>query len=179
MTERPMTITMQQFVDLILNRKGAQIVTLTTATEPKLKRTNPFGTVTKISVVNGVINYNYQNAVNRQREREDKETDFVSQPRTWGQKIPHTPFVEHNGKYYLTIKVEKCQSPTYVDSTGHEINPDDLRPHMYAQSSSSRQDLDKEIITRDYSLSNVTMATLSGVNYQIINRGDLHISAAA
>lgn len=176
MTERPITITLQQFANIVLERKGAQIVTLTTATEPRLKRSNPFGPITKISVVNGVINFNYQNAVNKQREREDKETDFVSQPRTWGQKIAHTPFIEHNGKYYLTIKVEKTQSPTYVDSNGHEINVSDLIPHMYAQSESSRQDVEKEIITRDYCMSNVTMVTMNSVTYQIVNRGELHIS---
>lgn len=170
-------ITVQQFIDMVLERAGAQIVTITTATEPKLKRTNPFGVITKTSVVNGVINFNYQNAVNRQRGREGNDEQFTSAPRQWGQRIEGTPFVEHNGQHYLTIKVEKTSAPpSYVDAMGQTVNHEDLMPHFYASSrGSGRQMVADEVITRDYKLANVTAIKMRGKTYMIIQRGEVQV----
>ncbi len=177
MTDTIEQLTVQQFIDMVLERRGAQIVTITTATEPKLKKTNPFGVITKKSVVNGIIDYNYQAAVNRQRDREGNNEQFTAAPRQWGQKVEGTPFVEHNGQYYLTIKVEKTDTPEYVDDHGHAVNHEDLLPHFYASSrGSGRQMVAAKIITRDYKLANVTAIKMRGATYMIVQRGEISVS---
>ena len=170
-------ITVQQFIDMVLSRAGAQIVTIITATEPKLKKTNPFGIITKKSVINGIINFNYTNAVNRQRNREGNEQEFTAATRSWGQKVAGTPFVEHNGQYYLTIKVEKTEKPEFVDPNGNTVNVEDLQQHFYASSrSSGRQMVADAVITRDFKLSNVTAIKMNGEQYMIVQRGTVHVS---
>lgn len=73
----------------------------------------------KVSVVVGK-NVNFGRIVNGRRQKNGMEPVIVSN-RTWGQKIPNTPFVWHNGKLYMECLVLKTLSETYVDSNGVEI----------------------------------------------------------
>lgn len=69
------TIDALQFADLISARRGAQFVTMNTKTIPELiggKSNKHHNRIEKCSVVNGVVNWSYENAVNAQREREQK-----------------------------------------------------------------------------------------------------------
>jgi hypothetical protein len=153
------TITIAEFETKLREVKGARMVTFVAKTVPKMVKTdNPFwGHVHKLSEVNGCINWIYQNSVNRQRLREDKEPDFIPAPRAWGQREWRTPFVTHNGKKYLEVKVEKSIQHTYtlhgqlVSKEVEELIKLYLTPHSKAH----RQQLDKDVILRDYTLDNI------------------------
>lgn len=169
-------ITAQQFVNKILERPGAIILTFTSTTEPKLKKTWTGPKVYKQSTVNGIVNYNYQDAVNRQRVREGLSADFVSEPRTWGERVSGTPFILHNGQVYFTVKIQSTKQPVYVDAEGNTILVDELRPHFYAKSNSSRQGVEDEVVTRDYALGNITSLTLNGIHYILVHRDNVVIN---
>ncbi len=102
-----MIITREDFRGILFNVRGASMVSIVAETEPKLTggKKCTFAGVKKISMVNGAINWNYQNAVNKQREKEDQPLNddgsienFVPHPRKWGMRL-HT--ISENGNKRL------------------------------------------------------------------------------
>jgi hypothetical protein len=88
--------TLPELRDRLFALKGATMVTMIARTEPTLigGKSCPLKGLVKVSRVNGVINWDYGNAVNRQRGRENQPTDesgkvekFVPQPRKWGARL--------------------------------------------------------------------------------------------
>lgn len=164
-------VTPTQIEEILCDTRGAKAVTITAKTEVRLKKAarDIFGQVFKLSRVNGMINWNYEGAVNRQREREGVEGDFVSHPRAWGVRMPRTPFVQHNDTLYLELKVQKSvDEPSYVNAAGETVNINLIREHLPASSSSSRQGVEKEIILRDYKMESITSITMDKTSYIIV-----------
>lgn len=166
-------ITEAQLVDMLRQNKGATIVTIVTRTEPGMRKTgNPFvGKVVKISRVNGMLGFNYSNSVNRQLEREGEVADFVAQPRKWGIRIEGTPLVEHEGNFYVEMKVEKSLGHRFEWTDNGTILDDkaieDMKAFMPIKSSSSSQGTDKEIILRDYKVASIIAITYRGHCYLV------------
>ena len=170
-------ITTQQFVELIKSARGAMICTITSLTEVKnLKAASRavLGTpVYKMSIVNGVVNFNYERSVNSQREREGEVADFVAEE-TWGEHVPgypmfvrHTPARTNELRHYLVLKVEKTGPPTYLKADlVTEIPTDEIRPWFY-EKGESRQNLIKEVIYRRYDLRSITGFIWGGKKYEI------------
>lgn len=145
---------MNPILENLLTKKGAQIITIE-ALVPKVAKKKKYF---KKSVVNGVINWNYQNSVNRQKERENKEGDFKAEPRKWGERILGTPLVRHKNKLYLEIKVQRALSTEYQDENGNQIE----KPEPQTKQQHSRQGLEREVILRDYLLENIKSITIGG-----------------
>jgi hypothetical protein len=164
-------INQDQLKDL-LNQKGTTIVSFTAVVDPKLKKTgNPFdpGQVMKRSVVNGMVGWNYQNSVNNQRVREGNEEEFVAHPRKWGERIQGTPFVEHNDKTYLELKVESTKDPVYLvdgkEATDAQLET--IHRFLPTRSGSSRQGTEKMVIIRDYNLATIKSIKTKGQEYTV------------
>lgn len=141
---------------------------------------NPYrGKVHKVAHVNGVINWRYANAVNNQRMREGQPTDdegnvehFEALPRKWGQRISRddgtiTPLVEHKGRHYLELKVERSLGHEYRDGEGNVYDDETINPWLRKRSKSARQMTDKEIILRDYALDSINEIRMDGEVYQV------------
>lgn len=164
-------ISVTQFQALLAEAKGAKIITLTTLTTPDVKKDCPYKDVVKISVVNGIVNWHYSYAVNRQREREGKEKDFEPSPRKWGTRLKGLPFVSHvrkdgEHKLYLEVKVERILSIEYKDSEGKLIDNKELEPFLKEKKNSKGlQGLEKEIICRDYSIESIVTINIQGQGY--------------
>ena len=84
-------ITKTQLVDLLtkIDGKQATFISIVAEVDARLKkRGNKYSkdSITKINKYSGLINYNYQNSVNNQREREGIDTNFVSKA-TYASKI--------------------------------------------------------------------------------------------
>ncbi len=159
----------QEIIERLSSIKGAKMVTIVSQTEPPMRKTNnPYaGKVVKVSHVNGVINWNYERSVNRQREREGSEPDFEALPRSWGDRIMGTPLVRHvkDGveKRYLEMKVERVLTTTYIDyTTGEAIDPEVLRPFLRENAGNIRQNLEKPVILRDYNIDNIAKIFMDG-----------------
>jgi hypothetical protein len=163
-----MKIVVEQLVEMLVKNKGAKIVTLHTETQPQMRKmNNPYLGVVKKSRINGVVNFNYENSVNRQREREGSETDFVAEERKWGHRINGTPVVKHKDKYYLEVKVERVLDSSY-ELNGNVVNYEDLKPFFYAKGE-SRQGVENEIKLRDFSLDSLKALKYNGELFEIVN----------
>lgn len=153
----------------LASRKGTSFVTIVAVTDPRMrKRDNPYaGRVQKRSTVNGAIGWIYQNSVNRERVREELEADFESFPRKWGERIKGTPFVEHKGKTYLELKVEKSISTEYL-LDGEVIDKSVIEEWLPKRKpEGERQQVENPVILRDYDLSNIKEISFDGMRIQV------------
>lgn len=176
------TIGVLELADIASRRRGTQIVTIVARTTPDLvggKKSPLAGRkVEKVATVNGMINWNYTNAVNNQRLRESKplnENDeveaFVAEPRKWGKRIQQSAFVRHIPKkenekrVYLEQKVERSLGyQFYIDDV--PVDASEVLPFV-RESNSDRQGVDKKIILRDYRLSSIEYITMQGDTFKV------------
>lgn len=162
-------LTTNTLVELLATVKGATFATIITETDARLKKTgNPFGPVRKVSRVNVTLGFQYEAAVNRQREREGSEANFESAPRQWGERLPGSMLVEHKGKLYLETKVERSLSHVFMDAGGRVLSDAEVAPFLPARSGSERQETAKEILVRDYSLDSIRSLSMKGEQYVML-----------
>ncbi len=164
--------TIPDLVEFLLNvPKRASFVTFRSRTTPRMRKTgNPYWNpnnrewnISKISIVNGIINFIYANSVENQREREGLDLDqFEPQPRRWGNRIFNTPLVRHKGSYYLEVKVENVFETTYVNSNGDEVDREEIEEFLYSSSQPSTQKTEEEIVLRDYKIQNLEQVKMYG-----------------
>jgi hypothetical protein len=173
------TMTRGDLVNAMQTRKGAFFATIVAETDPRLLKTgNPYVGTTKISRVNGLLNWIYENAVNNQRVRENQPLDnagevehFTALPRKWGVRVKRTdgtvtPLVEHNGKHYLEVKVQKSLGYEYRHN-GATIDPAKVEPFLPKRKEGARQEVDNPVILRDYALENIQQITIDGIVYEL------------
>lgn len=168
-------LTLPELQTALIERGGAKFVTFTARTDARLKKTdNPFGKVFKTSRVNGVINWSYGRAVNRQRGREwdgtpDERPDrFQPYPRKWGQRLPNLPFVQYKGRVYLEVKVQRAETLGYTDEAGDPLLPEMITPFLPKVSSNAdHQEVDREVVLRDYDLANIVEIAFDGATYTV------------
>ena len=161
-------ISRERLLLMLLEVRGASFATITTRTDARLKKTgNPFGYVEKISRVNVTLGFQYANAVNRQRTREETEADFEAMPRQWGERSAQSPLlIEHKGKMYLETKIERSLSHEYIAGDGRALTDEEVRPFLPARGA-SRQDVEKEILVRDYAIDSIIGIAFGGQVYVV------------
>lgn len=180
-----------QLHDILLDIRGATFVTIVARTVPKLLKTgNPYLGCTKVARVNGMINWVYANSVNNQRKRESTPVDkagevipFVPEARRWGQRrfidsegnaiydsvaaVRLSPFVDHKGIVYLELKVERSIEYSY-ELNGEVITAEQIKPFLPKRKEGRRQQVEKTVILRDYTLSNIEEISVNGEHYELV-----------
>ncbi len=153
----------QSIIDLLINFNGHSFIGLTTLTDARAKKTgNPYGKILKKTKLLANIGFHYKNSLNNQAKREGKEIDFDIKPRRWGVRMPNTPLVKHNDKYYLEYKAENVQSVEYYTEQGEELTKEQVQEFLPKKSTSSTQkELTKKIILRDVSIENILSLRIS------------------
>jgi hypothetical protein len=157
------------------NRKGAEFVTICTETLPKVLKKdrntgepNQFGQVRKLSRINGIIGFRYENSVNNQRGREGLEVDFEAKQRQWGEHVMRADggqscLIAHKEKTYLEMKVEKVFETVYLDGNGVIRTREELSGILPKRAANSgRQEVEKAVILRDFALSSIREIRISG-----------------
>lgn len=173
------TMTKADLVSVLMDRKGAFFGTIVAETDPRMKKTgNPYVGAVKISRVNGLFNWIYENAVNRQRCREEQPVDasgevehFTALPRKWGVRVKRedgtvTPLVEHKGAFYLEMKVERSLGYEYRKD-GTTLDPKAVEAFLPERKEGARQEVDNPVILRDYAIESIRQITLDGIVYEI------------
>ncbi len=180
------TITVDELKELLKKTSRTQFVSLTTITTPNMRKTgNPFPKARKLSLCVGAINWRYSRSVNKQRVREDKTPDFTALQRQWGRKLKRNPLVSLRKKkqgmsYYLDLKLERRTELFFDSETKQKITKDQLLPWLVKPRPQWRQNLFKEVILRDFSLSNIAEISVNGEQYRIapaIDEVQLYIPA--
>ena len=102
-----------ELVNLLNQVNGASFISIDTLTNVKLTggKKNPFqGRVTKrvtgssVMVFQNKNSNGYENMVKRRLQQEGVNPNtFTLSPRAWGQRVPNTCIVEHNGDLYAEV----------------------------------------------------------------------------
>jgi len=168
-------ISRTELVEMLASRRGATAVTFVAETEPAMLKTgNPYvGRTKKVARVNGMVGWDYERSVNLQRCREEQPLDdagevayFESAPRQWGRRIKGSPFVEHNGKLYLEVRVNRSLGHEYrVD--GQTVDPKKINKFLPKRKEGKRQKVTKPVICRDYDVTNLKAIAVGGEHYEI------------
>lgn len=158
----------------LANLSGGTFVGMDTETVPTLKggKKNPMqGRVTKRMTGATVMCFSntetnaYENMVRRRLEKEGKNADsFTLSPRAWGERIPGTAFVEHNGKHYLEAIFLRSGTVEYF-LDGVNIDPAKIEG-LQDKQEGDQGGLDNKVIIRTFSLDSVTALRVNGNEYR-------------
>jgi len=185
----PVMATKQAIINRLfeLETKGATFVEFQTKTIPTMRKTNnPFiGKIAKLTRVNGQLNWDYANAVNKQRIREGiVSDDFTPQPRQWGQHsnnpitnkvsrimVEHTPKGSDELKYYVQLRPLNVHNVQYVwTESGQELTEIELQflqTFFPVRKPSETQQTEKEIRISDYAIDSIKTITVNKTVYII------------
>ena len=160
-------MTTVQLVEAIREKKGAELVTIKTETIPTLNAAGKakFGQIFKQCHMNIMIGFDYENCVNNQKGREQAELDFVSAPRRWGTR-PDLKTVEHNGQTYISANCLKTFDVEYIGQDGETIDAELVKPYL-PKKSASRQDVQKEVIYRDFKVQSIKQINFRGIQVEV------------
>jgi hypothetical protein len=168
-------ITRQRLINMFAAMRGAKMCTIITNTEPRMRKTNnPYaGLVTKRCRMNITVGFIYTNSVNKARGKEGNDQPFVASERKWGQKVPGTPFVMHNGAMYVEAKPNagKPQVEYFHKVSGEVILKETLSQWLQEPSSNAEHQgvsEENEVIVRTYSINNITDLIYGGKHYKVI-----------
>lgn len=166
-------ITHTQLVDIIRNVKGNTFITFESLTEPAQRKTGcPYDRILKLSTINASTGFDYESNVQKQQVREGLSPDFQSQPRKWGKKVS-LALVEHEGSYYLCVRVLKVlENPIFFGRKGKElvqVTKEAIEPWLAPYRRANTQNTEKEIVYRDFLVSNIRAINIGGASYEIIS----------
>jgi hypothetical protein len=167
---------------LVETVKGTTFAGLDTLTSVSLKggKKNPMqGRVTKRTTNANIMLFSnstvngYEAMVKRRMLKEGKDPDtFQVKPRAWGQRVGNSPFIEHNGKYYLEcIFVSGGKSEYFLD--GQPIEKENIEgleePKEKTEETTvdenkpfRNEDLEDKVIIRTFSLDSIERITVKG-----------------
>lgn len=155
-------VTLIDLMNMLAMKRGAKMVSLTTYTDADVYLTgNPYGKIKKRAHYTATLSFDYEAAVNRQRDREEKPADFKAGAAVWGwQPVPESPFVyyasQKTGKrsLYLYAKAEKPLSVEYFTPDGQPLTLDQVKPFLKPEKESG-QGLDREVKPRIVTVDNI------------------------
>lgn len=160
-------VTEEELVKALMQIKGPTPATFLADTKQDMRKTNnPYANeIVKRQKSNVFINFNYQNSVNKALTKEGKEADFEAQPRKWGQRVPGTPLVLHNGKYYLEARYLGNEPKIEYFHKNLPIEKQLFEEFIPEKKSSGNQGLEDEVIIRDFKISNIREIQFGGTKY--------------
>lgn len=158
--------------NLLKDVSGASFITIDTETDVKLKggKSHPLqGLVKKSCVGSNVMVFQnkringYQAMVERRLKAEGKNpANFVLGPRTWGERIPETPFIEHKDNYYLEVIFLR---PGKVEILVHGVvtAPETISGFPEEKEEGHQGGLNDKVFIRTYDVKNIRAVTINGV----------------
>jgi hypothetical protein len=175
-TERAVRhLSVDQLRDVLATQlNGSAPVGLTIRTRPEMTggKSCPYKDRVEVETTFGAfVGFNYQRAVNRRREREGKEGDFVPSPRPWGQRIQGTPLVEHKGSFYLEYTPMRTHlARTFLDGrlVLDTATLEDIERWRKRSSNAAHQGLETEFKVRTVSLENIRSIRCLGEDITVL-----------
>ncbi len=168
-----------KFAKIFDNVNGGSFVGIDTLTDVPLLggKKNPMqGRVTKRTIGNQVMVFqnkkssSYGDMVLRRLEAEGKDpASFELQPRTWGERIPETPFIHHHKDgadtfYVEVIFLRPGRSEYLLD--GKYIARSDIIG-LKAPTESDQAGLENKVIVRSFKLESITAVRIDGIEYRL------------
>lgn len=164
---------------------GASFISIDTTTVPVVRKTltearganavlNPhYGRVLKHGVGHNVMVFQnkktnaYENMVERRLIQEGKDpTAFELSPRSWGQRVAGTPFVEHNEQLYLEVIFLK-PGLTFYSLDGVRTDESVLQGVKLDHEEAAQGGLDNKVIIRTFAFQSIKKIKIDGQTYTL------------
>lgn len=162
---------LEDIQDLLGKINGATFAGLDTVTSVALKggKKNPMqGEITKHCYGHNVMlftnkkNSGYDLMVRRRLEKEGKDpSTFILGALKWGQRLPNSPIIEHNGKYYIQVIFISAGAVEYMRS-GWPIEKLNIEGLDEKPESADQGGLDNKVIVRTYALDSIKAIRIMG-----------------
>jgi hypothetical protein len=119
-----------QLTNLLSHVNGATFISLDTSTTPVLEggKANPHkGRVQKIATGANVMVFTnsrsngYENMINKRLVESGMDPEFTVGPLPWGERIPGTPLIQHNGGMYVQV-IFLRPAKVHYELDGREID---------------------------------------------------------
>lgn len=165
-----MSITLQEILSDV---HGTAILSIDTITVPKLTggKSNPMkDKVRKLTIGSNVMVFAlkgdgsaYESMVKRRLVQEGKDPDsFAVSARTWGEHIPGTPFIQHNGALYLEVVFLRPGKTTYMHGI-REVKKDEITGLPASDAKETTQaGLDNKVYYRTIKVDSISAVTYKG-----------------
>ena len=151
--------------------KGAKILSVVYTSDVKaLKTGNPYKTIRKVSKINAMINYHYEDGVKRRLAAEGKNPEDFQSGSSWHSPViidgKMTAFCKHNktGAEYLRLMLNRVISTQYF-ADGKPVDKSEIEAFLPKKSSYSNQGLDNTMKVITLGLDNVLEITVNGKTY--------------
>lgn len=159
-----------EILKLLMQPKGATFLTITAVTDARAKKTgNPYGVIFKLAKINGMVNFQYDNAIRKRLEAEGKNPDDFAFKASW-----HEPVIENNritpisshketGELYLRMAVlNEIGEPRYFDVKGTEIPIQNIIKFLPEPTKYPNQGLNTPLIFNTFKLNNIRSISING-----------------
>lgn len=152
---RHKAVSLPELIDVLADVSPSDEVYLVARTEAReIEKGNPFGPLEAVKRRLIQLNVGYADAVNARRRRERKRADFEAKPRNWGESIG-LPFVEHDGKLYLSCHVLKNLDSVYYNLANRAVPRESLAGYFKPARTGSRQGIREAVQYRNYDVTNI------------------------
>ena len=164
------TITQNQFVEMLLQRKGANIIGLITETEPKSRKTgNPFKEIKKLVHRTVVTGAKYKEAIIKQGAE-----SFDADPLPYGKFLIENKIILHEGELQLRTVYRNAPKPVKIQfvADGEEVAKEVVDKYLTKSKPSAKQERvgvtgKKQVKVRNYKLSNIKEIRMNGEIYKL------------
>lgn len=146
-------------VETLTNLRGSHRVKLVVVTDANVyKRKCPWNDIKVIQHVDGEIGYDYESAVNDEREREGLPRSFEPQERAYGKYVGDSPVVEYKGQYYLPVLISKSERSYVAEGGIFMLPPELVEPYLRKRRESSDvQETEHAVRPRDFKIKNIVV----------------------
>ena len=163
--------------EIFKNLSGNTFIGIDTETTVTLKggKKNPLqGKVRKVVTGANTMVYTneksnaYENMVKRRLEKEGANSDeFKLQPRKWGKRIEGTPFVEHNGQYYLElIFMSPGKSEYFIDDEKVNNPEEEIEGFPVKKDYGGQGGLEDKVVIRTFKVESLKAIKTGGKTYE-------------
>lgn len=152
---------LEDIQDLLTRIKGCTFASLDAETFPK-SGIRKVTTGERVMLFTNKGGSSYERLVKRRLEQAGKDPDnFVLGDRAWGDPIPNSPLIYHNGKWYLQVIQMERGVETFYFTSGREV-PDPMKMGLGRKRTNQGLSREDEVIVETYKLDNIIRLTLLG-----------------
>ena len=174
MIKQTLTIPRSNMITLLSEVERPTFVHLVTDTKVRMNKTNNpyYEEVRKVLSSNFYIGSVYQDRVNVNREKENKETDFVSSPLSGKEHISKCVLTDTKTrtKFYLMCEWFKRSYPKidYIHN-GNSIDRQLFQSFEVKRKESEKQDLEKKVNIVTYGMDSIKEIRMNRTRYILID----------
>lgn len=167
-------VNLKKLQKILQNVGSCKFVGLITETEPAIKSPKTSGMAGRIKKISEVTlltgdSLSYESVINRRRKKVGLEAVEQVKPRKWGQRIPNTPFVIHNGQLYLETQIIAVGNVKYL-LDGKEVPKEEVKEFLTEKKEGDIYGLGKDQpIWRDYKLGSIREVRADKHHYIVEN----------